>query len=100
MQGLADGYFVLPYTLGNYLARPKPERAADRPRRVQAGRGRGRRPDSSKLLAIKGKKTAVEFHRELGKVMWENVGMARTRQSLEAGDRQDPRAARRSSGRT
>ena len=47
-----------------------------------------------KLLAIKGKKTAVEFHRELGKVMWENVGMARTEQSCEQAIGTDPRAAR------
>jgi succinate dehydrogenase / fumarate reductase flavoprotein subunit len=82
MQGLADGYFVIPYTLGNYFAGVKQEKVgADHDAFKQAEAAVAER--TRKLLAIKGKKTAVEIHRELGKVMWENVGMARTRQSLE-----------------
>jgi succinate dehydrogenase / fumarate reductase flavoprotein subunit len=83
MQGLADGYFVLPYTLTHWLAAQKPGALpADHPevRRVEAEATE----KIKKLLAIKGKKTAVEYHRESGKVMWENVGMARTRESLTA----------------
>ena len=76
MQGLADGYFVLPYTIGDYLASSTLEPvAADAPEvkaavaDVQARTGR--------LLAVKGKRTVASFHRELGKIMWEYCGMAR-----------------------
>ena len=82
MQGLADGYFVLPYTLTNYFASAKQDRkATDHPefKRAEAEANE----QVKKLLAIKGKKTAVEFHRELGKLLWENVGMARTKTSCE-----------------
>jgi succinate dehydrogenase / fumarate reductase flavoprotein subunit len=82
MQGLADGYFIIPYTIGNFFATAKKEvLPTDHPefkRCEEETRDRTR-----KLLAIKGKKTAVELHRELGKVMWDYVGMARTRQGLE-----------------
>jgi succinate dehydrogenase / fumarate reductase, flavoprotein subunit len=82
MQGLADGYFVLPYTLTNWFASTKQDRfAADHPafnavEAEVAGR-------IGKLLGVKGRKTAVEFHRELGQVLWENVGMSRTKKSCE-----------------
>ena len=82
MQGLADGYFIIPYSLGNYFTTAKkevlPPDHAEFKRCEQEVRDRTR-----KLLSIKGSKTAVELHRDLGKVMWDNVGMARTRQSLE-----------------
>jgi succinate dehydrogenase flavoprotein subunit len=82
MQGLADGYFILPYTIGNFFATARkevlPTDHAEFKRCEAEVRDRVR-----KLLAIKGKKTAVELHRELGKVMWEGAGMSRTRQSLE-----------------
>ncbi len=83
MQGLADGYFVIPYTLGNFFASAKKEvLPTDHPefKKVEEEA----RAHIKALLATKGKKTAVEFHRDLGHVMWENVGMARTKQSLEA----------------
>jgi succinate dehydrogenase / fumarate reductase flavoprotein subunit len=83
MQGLADGYFVIPYTLTHWLAGAKPDRmGTDHPefKRCEAEVGERVR----KLLAVKGKKTAVEFHRDLGKVLWDHVGMARTRASGEA----------------
>jgi succinate dehydrogenase / fumarate reductase flavoprotein subunit len=82
MQGLADGYFVIPYTLTNWFASTKQDRfAADHPafRSVEAEVT----ARIAKLLGMKGKKTAVEFHRELGHVMWNNVGMSRTKQSCE-----------------
>jgi succinate dehydrogenase / fumarate reductase flavoprotein subunit len=82
MQGLADGYFIIPYTISNFFATAKKEvLPTDHPefrRCEQEVRDRTR-----KLLSIMGKKTAVELHRELGKVMWDYVGMARTRQGLE-----------------
>jgi succinate dehydrogenase / fumarate reductase flavoprotein subunit len=82
MQGLADGYFVIPYTLANFFAGAKkevlPADHAEFRRCEEQVRDQTRR-----LLAVRGKRTAVELHRELGKVMWENAGMSRTRQSLE-----------------
>ena len=82
MQGLADGYFVLPYTLTHWLAGEKTGTPpTDHPefRRCEAEVA-GR---IEKLLAVKGKKTALEFHREAGRVLWDNVGMARTAASCE-----------------
>jgi succinate dehydrogenase / fumarate reductase, flavoprotein subunit len=82
MQGLADGYFVLPTTIGNYLAtvapdkRPKPADGAFR-EAEQAVASR-----TARLLGIRGKKTVDEFHRELGLLMWDLCGMARTEKSL------------------
>jgi succinate dehydrogenase / fumarate reductase, flavoprotein subunit len=82
MQGLADGYFVIPYTLGSYFASTKQERLNTDHAEFKKGLAEVAKR-TSKLLSIKGKKTAAELHRELGKVMWEKCGMARTRQSLE-----------------
>jgi succinate dehydrogenase / fumarate reductase flavoprotein subunit len=82
MQGLADGYFVIPYTMGNYLAGVKPGAADEtHPEAVSVKREVEQRIKS--LLAINGKKTVDDFHRELGKVMWEFCGMARNKQGLE-----------------
>ena len=81
MQGLADGYFVLPYTLGNYLGGRKPmSLPTDHPefKKVEAEV----KGQIAKLLSIRGEKTPIEFHRESGKLLWENCGMARTRHSL------------------
>ena len=82
MQGLADGYFVLPYTLTNYFASVKPDRKPtshpEFKRCEEETLGK-----IQKMLSIKGKKTAIAFHREAGKVIWDNVGMARTKQSCE-----------------
>jgi len=83
MQGLADGYFVIPYTIGGYFAGTKLEKVtATHAGFVQAKAESKARIDG--LLKIKGKKTVNEFHRELGKLMWENVGMARNKAGLEA----------------
>jgi len=82
MQGLADGYFVIPYTIANYLAQTKPGKVTtDHPefRKSQEDVS----TQIKKLLSINGKRTPKEFHRELGKVMWEHVGMARSEQSLK-----------------
>jgi succinate dehydrogenase / fumarate reductase flavoprotein subunit len=76
MQGLADGYFVLPYTIGNYLASTKLEPLSlDAPEVKAAVADVGAR--TAKLLGIKGKRTVASFHRELGRIMWEYCGMAR-----------------------
>jgi succinate dehydrogenase / fumarate reductase flavoprotein subunit len=82
MQGLADGYFVIPYTIANYLAKVTPGKVnADHPEFKKSVEDV--KSQTSKLLSIKGKKTVTEVHRELGKIMWENVGMARSEQSLK-----------------
>jgi succinate dehydrogenase / fumarate reductase flavoprotein subunit len=82
MQGLADGYFIAPYTISNYLAGVKPGAvAADHPeckRCEQDVTDRLRR-----LLAVKGKRDASAFHRELGKLMWDDCGMARSADGLK-----------------
>jgi succinate dehydrogenase / fumarate reductase flavoprotein subunit len=81
MQGLADGYFILPYTIGHYLATSKIappvedhveaqgalERVSDRVRR---------------LLGVRGRRTAASFHRELGRILWDHCGMARCQRGL------------------
>lgn len=82
MQGLADGYFVIPYTIGDYLARTKFEPLReDHPEAVAAvAEVEGR---IKRLLSIDGKRTPTSFHRELGQIMWEYCGMARTRERLQ-----------------
>jgi len=81
MQGLADGYFVIPYTLGDYLATigPKP---VDKNHPAFAQTKQEVVDRVNKLLALKGNKTVVEYHRELGHIMWEYCGMARTAEGL------------------
>lgn len=82
MQGLADGYFVIPYTLGDYLAGLSYEKVnTDRPEFQEAIKQTSDR--INKLLSIKGKKTVDEFHRELGLTMWEYCGMSRNEQGLK-----------------
>ena len=83
MQGLADGYFVLPYTIGNYLAQQKPGSrptpdAAEFKQAEQAVQDR-----LGKLLAIRGQRTVNDFHKHLGKIMWEYCGMARNEAGLQ-----------------
>ncbi|MFI5160863.1 MAG: fumarate reductase/succinate dehydrogenase flavoprotein subunit [Sphingobacteriales bacterium] len=82
MQGLADGYFVIPYTLGDYLATigPKPI-DANNPAFANAKKDVEDR--IQKLLSLKGTKTVDEFHRELGHIMWEYCGMARNEEGLK-----------------
>ena len=85
MQGLADGYFVLPYTIQNYLADQAiwPRLSTDMPefeaaeKAVQDG--------IDKLMSIKGKRSVDSIHKELGHIMWEHVGMGRTAEGLKEG---------------
>ncbi len=83
MQGLADGYFVLPYTVGNYLASTKLDKVDEGHPEVRAAVAAVEQR-LSKLLSIKGKRTVTSFHRELGKIMWDLCGMARNRAGLES----------------
>ena len=85
MQGLADGYFVLPYTIQNYLADQctVPRFSAALPEFAEAEKGVKDRID--RLFAIKGKRSVDSIHKELGHIMWEHVGMGRTKAGLEEG---------------
>jgi succinate dehydrogenase / fumarate reductase flavoprotein subunit len=82
MQGLADGYFVIPYTIGHYLAQ-QGARGSDATGAEfkEAEASVNERTDT--LLNIKGKRSVDSFHRELGQVMWNNCGMARNRGGLQ-----------------
>jgi succinate dehydrogenase / fumarate reductase flavoprotein subunit len=82
MQGLADGYFVIPYTIANYLATVNPGEVTDEPEEFKKST-EDVKANIDKMLSINGTKTPSELHRELGKVMWENVGMARNDASLK-----------------
>jgi succinate dehydrogenase / fumarate reductase flavoprotein subunit len=82
MQGLSDGYFIIPYTVGDYLATNKfPKVDESNPAVQEAVTSVKTKID--KLLSIKGNRTVDSFHRELGKIVWEYCGMARTAQGLE-----------------
>src|SRR6187200_3032590 len=90
MQGLADGYFVIPYTIGDYLASsPLPRITNDHPAFKDAATNAQRQID--KLLTIKGARGIREIHRELGRIMWDDVGMARTEASLRHALEQIPK---------
>ena len=83
MQGLADGYFVIPYTLGDYLANatPLPEMTEAHPT-VQACR-EAVQERLNRLLSVQGRKTPTEIHRELGRILWDEVGMSRNEAGLK-----------------
>ena len=85
MQGLADGYFVLPYTIQNYLADQitVPRFSTDLPEFAEAEKAVQDKIDH--LMNIKGKKSVDSIHKELGRVMWEYVGMGRTAEGLKTG---------------
>ena len=89
MQGLADGYFILPATIGDYLASTRLEK-------VDAGHPECQRIEAEvlartrRLLEVKGKRTVDSFHRELGKLMWDYCGMARSAEGLRKGLTQIP----------
>jgi succinate dehydrogenase / fumarate reductase flavoprotein subunit len=82
MQGLADGYFILPYTIGDYLASNTfaPVKADDKPFRDVQTEVQER---IARLMAVKGHRTPDDFHKALGTIMWNNVGMARKKAGLE-----------------
>jgi succinate dehydrogenase / fumarate reductase flavoprotein subunit len=83
MQGLADGYFVIPYTIGHYFASSKQLRPATSHAEFKKAE-ENVRAMTQRFLSMNGKRTPTSFHRELGKLMWDNCGMARTEQSLKA----------------
>jgi succinate dehydrogenase / fumarate reductase flavoprotein subunit len=82
MQGLADGYFVIPYTIGDYLAQnPSGKIGTDHPEFQKAEKEVEER--IQRLLGIKGEKTIDHFHKRLGKIMWDYCGMARSEEGLK-----------------
>jgi succinate dehydrogenase / fumarate reductase flavoprotein subunit len=89
MQGLADGYFILPSTIGNYFGSTKQSK-------VSANHAEFRKVEEDvrarlqKLLSVRGKRTVTSFHRELGKLVWDKCGMARNEKGLQEALRQIP----------
>ena len=81
MQGLSDGYFVIPYTLGNYLASARPEKLDESAPEFRAAVA-DVEDRTARLLSIKGARTVASFHRELGRIMWDYCGMSRTVEGL------------------
>lgn len=82
MQGLADGYFIIPYTIGAYLAKEKPGSVnIDHAAFTEASADVSKTIDT--LLSIKGKRSCDDIHRELGKILWDYCGMARSHDGLE-----------------
>jgi succinate dehydrogenase / fumarate reductase flavoprotein subunit len=81
MQGLADGYFVIPYTIANYLATAKLEKVDTNHPEFKKAEGESEEK-IKRLLSVKGKRTPSSFHRELGECMWNYVGMARNEAGL------------------
>jgi succinate dehydrogenase / fumarate reductase flavoprotein subunit len=82
MQGLADGYFIAPYTISDYLASSKFVSANLENKEFKEAEN-SVTASINKLLSVDGKKTVDEFHREFGKIMWDYVGMARTKSGLK-----------------
>ena len=82
MQGLADGYFVIPYTIGNYLVADKPEKHSTDHKEFEAEANKIKEL-TAKLLSINGKMTVDEIHKKLGRIMWNKVGMGRNEKGLK-----------------
>lgn len=83
MQGLADGYFVIPYTLGDYLSHEIQSPKVDTNHPAFAEAEKSILDKVNKLLSIQGKQSVDDLHKKLGHIMWENVGMARNKAGLE-----------------
>ncbi|MFI3285509.1 MAG: fumarate reductase/succinate dehydrogenase flavoprotein subunit [Rikenellaceae bacterium] len=83
MQGLADGYFVLPYTIGDYLAKKIQAPKIDTTSKAFDQAEKAVKDKIAKLYAIKGQQSVDDIHKKLGNIMWDNVGMGRTKERLE-----------------
>lgn len=81
MQGLADGYFVIPYTIGDYIAGTSRTTISVEHEAFKES-SQAMQTQINRVLNIKGQRTMLDFHRQLGHIMWDNVGMARTKESL------------------
>ena len=89
MQGLADGYFIIPNTIGNYLASSKPEKVDTTHAAFKAAEDEVEER-TKRFLSIKGKRTVASFHRELGQILWHNCGMSRNEAGLRTALRKIP----------
>lgn len=89
MQGLADGYFILPYTIGNYLNTVKPGEVKGNEPSFKAAKDEAGE-HVRRLFSVNGKRSPDSFHRELGKIMWNDCGMGRTEASLKKALREIP----------
>ena len=89
MQGLADGYFVLPFTIANYLAQVKPGEASIESSEFSEAEAKAQNK-INKLLSVKGKESPASFHKKLGIIMWDKCGMARNKKGLEDALQQIP----------
>jgi len=89
MQGLADGYFIIPYTIADYLVQTSPGRVNTDHIEFKKSK-EDVEAMIKKLLSINGRKTVKEFHHELGRIMWENVGMDRSEESCKKAIKQIP----------
>jgi succinate dehydrogenase / fumarate reductase flavoprotein subunit len=90
MQGLADGYFVLPYTIGDYLVTTQPGKVKPDNQEFKKAKEEDE-ARINRLLSIKGSRTVLDFRIELGRLLWENVGMARSEESLTKALEEIPR---------
>ncbi len=90
MQGLADGYFVLPFTVGNYIAGTKIEKVQTTHEAFKAAENNVR-TEIQKMMSIKGSRTVDSIHKELGRIMWENCGMGRNEKGLQSALQQIPK---------
>jgi succinate dehydrogenase / fumarate reductase flavoprotein subunit len=90
MQCLADGYFVVPVTIGDYLSRNDPGEVDTKHDEFEKVETKVR-DDLNKLVSINGQRSSQSFHQELGKIMWEHCGIARSKESLEEGLRKIPK---------
>ncbi len=84
MQGLADGYFIIPYTIGHYLAGVPSKSIADPASAAFTDSEAQVRAKLDRLMNVRGKRSIDSFHKELGHIMWEDCGMARSKSSLTA----------------
>ncbi|MFN1835881.1 fumarate reductase/succinate dehydrogenase flavoprotein subunit [Balneola sp. MJW-20] len=83
MQGLSDGYFVIPYTIGNYLADQEPGKRYGTDHDAFAEAENAAQAKIDKLLSIKGDRTIIDFHRTLGKIVWDQIGIQRSEAGLK-----------------
>jgi len=83
MQGLSDGYFVLPYTIGDYLAKQEPGKRYGTDHEAFNEAESAAQEQIDKLLNIDGNRTIIDFHRSLGKIVWDKIGIARNKEDLE-----------------
>ncbi len=93
MQGLADGYFIIPYTIGDYLASTK-FKPVDTSHPAFKEAEQGVEELTGRLLSVKGTRAVDDIHKELGKIMWDYCGMATQRRGPQPGTRVNPPAAR------